>query len=241
MIPAPSCFGKLPSHGDFLRIRVPQTQKYKLDQWFSTRTKNNDAASAQKSPLSHQAHSISPWCFAIQGQLLNSSRHLMAVGVIFDSKDKIGRNYPFIIYQLVPKRWLLNQLKEPNHWLKVLRDFSLLCVQKDSRQLDEMLKKLWAEYKPEWRDFFRVQTHRRIASKQRQVQQLLSVWQPPKADDLDISNLQGVSNAPWLDWPQTVVSEKLGSFWWKLDNEGRYLNCIQHPQLDKELLEKLMA
>lgn len=237
MIPAPSCLGKLPLHGDFLRIRVQQAQKAKLDQWFASRTKPlnkaNTAASGTEQP-------VSPWCFVIHGSLLGTSRHLMAIGVLFDSMDKIGRSYPFIMYQFVPKRWLMHQLKEPENWLKTLRDLALQCARKDSKQLDEMLKKLWEAYKPEWRDFFWLQNSRQRSSSQQQAQQLFKLWQG-QVTTTKTSELNGVTNPPWQDWPRAVVAENNGSFWWRLDDKGHYLNCIQHPRLDQELLDKLMA
>lgn len=236
MIPAPSCLGKLPLHGDFLRIRVQQAQKLKLDQWFATRTKSVESADA------HVPSNVPnlPWCFVVQGALFGSSRHLMAIGVLFDSADKIGRVYPFMMYQLVPKRWLINQLKDSNNWLKILRDVALQTLTKDSKQLDDMLNKLWAAYKPEWLDFIRAQPKSIVMNKNQKAQQLMSSWLT-QINPLPHSELEGVVNPPWLDWPQAVVSENVGSFWWKLDDNGRYLNCIQHPRLDKELLEKLMA
>jgi type VI secretion system ImpM family protein len=243
MIPAPSCLGKLPLHGDFLRIRVNQLQKAKLDRWFATLTK---AASPLKSSKQEgvatasaatSVEPFSPWCFAMRGSLLGASNKLVAIGVLFDSFDKVGRRYPFIMYQLVPKRWLINQLKEPKHWLQSLQQFAKACHQKSSAEIDAGLNQLWAIYKPQLLDYFKAHTHAQRRSMAQQADQLLQNWQisQPEIDE------EGVINPPWANWPHNLDMKKQVSIWWQLDDAGRYLNCIEHSTLDKSLIEQLLG
>jgi type VI secretion system ImpM family protein len=239
MIPAPSCFGKLPLHGDFLRIRVNQMQKAKLDQWFATLGKSNNVnqSTEEGSDSVAIAVAVTPWCFVMRGGLLGASNQLLCVGVLFDSFDKIGRRYPFIMYQLVPKRWLINQLREPNHWLHCLQQFAKACRDKDSAQIDAMLNQLWSIYKPQWLDYFKTldQTQRRFMT--RQADQLLKNWQALnlKSDGV------GVTNAPWANWPRNLDMKQQASIWWQLDDAGRYLDCVERNALDKNLLEQLLG
>jgi type VI secretion system ImpM family protein len=243
MIPAPSCLGKLPLHGDFLRIRVNQVQKAKLDKWFAALGKAVSPVKPAKSEDAVVAESVSviepvyPWCFVMRGSLLGASNQLVVIGVLFDSFDKIGRRYPFVMYQLVPKRWLINQLKAPNHWLQWLQQFAKSCHQKGSAEVDAMLNQLWAIYKPQLIDYFKAHTYAQRQFMSKQAERLLQSWQTSqlKIDDI------GVINPPWANWPHSLNMKKQASIWWQLDDAGRYLNCVEHNTLDKTLLEQLLG
>lgn len=239
MILAPSCLGKLPLHGDFLRIRVNQLQKTKLDTWFAMlgKTSNSKLKGVADTTLSPKIEAAYPWCFVMHGALLGASNKLLAIGVLFDSSDKVGRRYPFIIYQLVPKRWLVNQLKEPKHWLQSLYRFAKACHEKDSSEIDVALNQLWVIYKPQLLDYFKAHTHVQRRYMSQQAEQLLKRWQIPQPKFEDV----GVINPPWADWPYNLNMKKLASVWWQLDDAGRYLNCIEHDTLDKSLIEQLFG
>jgi type VI secretion system ImpM family protein len=234
MIPAPSCLGKLPLHGDFLRIRVNQVQKAKLDAWFAMLGKANHQTDGKGATVTPSA---TPWCFVMRGGLLGASNQLMAIGVLFDSFDKIGRGYPFIMYQLVPKRWLVNQLKEPQNWLYCLQQFAQGCLGKDSAEIDTMLHRLWSIYKPDWLDYFKAPRPAQRRNMSRQAEQLLQIWYVPNND---INEDIGVALPPWSDWPHNLTQRATSSVWWQLDDVGRYLDCIEHARLDKTLIEQLL-
>jgi type VI secretion system ImpM family protein len=239
MIPAPSCLGKLPLHGDFLRIRVNQMQKVKLDQWFATLQKSSNAKHTEsESKKSTETEQTQPWCFVMRGSLLGASNQLLGIGVLFDSSDKIGRRYPFVMYQLVPKRWLVNQLKEPNHWLACLHQLAKACLHKDNSEIDAMLKELWSIYKPQWLGYFRTPSQEERQRIAYQTEQVLQRWKLKPSVKSDVS---GVIHAPWADWPRNLTMKKHSSIWWQLDDKGRYLDFVEHHALDRTLLEQLLG
>lgn len=238
MISAPSCLGKLPLHGDFLRIRVNQIQKTKLDQWFASigKLKKEVQSDGESTGLTYLETTTLPWCFVMRGGLLGASNQLFGIGVLFDSYDKFGRRYPFIIYQLVPKRWIVNQLKEPSHWLLFLQQFSKGCLYKESTEIDAMLNQLWSIYKPQWFDYVKPLSHNQRQMKAQNAKRLLQDWKiyTYKSDDV------GVSHPPWNNWPNNLKAKNQNSVWWQLDNDGRYIDCIEYDILDKTLLAKLL-
>ena len=239
MIPAPSCLGKLPLHGDFLRIRVNQAQKNKLDHWFATfgKTGNVNQLSEANKELTTASSTIKPWCFVMRGGLLGVSNQLLGIGVLFYSFDKIGRRYPFVMYQLVPKRWLINQLKEPNHWLQCLQRFAKGCQYKESGEIDTMLNQLWSIYKPQWLDYVKTPNHSQRKLMTRNAERLLQDWPIPNSKTDDV----GVSIPPWINWPRNLNMQNQNSVWWQLDNAGRYIDCTERDTLDRTLLVQLLG
>lgn len=235
MIPAPSCFGKLPSYGDFIRVRVNKEQRDRLDAWFSTLPKSN----ANQTDSEVQAlSSKGAWCFAIRGELLASSKHLMAIGVMKDSFDKVGRRYPFVMYQLVPKKWLAVQLQHPQNWLQCLYQFAELLDGKETADIDQKLNELWAVYKPALLDYFKSIHPTERDRKAHQARRIWSQWSKP---DRVISDQIGVTLPPYTHWSQHVTKFNKGSIWWQLDSVNRYVDCVESQQLDKSLLTQLIT
>jgi type VI secretion system protein ImpM len=232
MIREPSCIGKLPSHGDFVRIRVNQTQKTRLDAWFAQVGSKNVFHSGQVEPNTAKG-CATPWCFAIRADFIGASKHMIAIGVLVQSYDKIGRSYPLMVYQIVPKRWLYVQMQASQNWLYSLSLCLKSCFYHDKTMLDQELKRIWSIYMPHWYSIVSVPKAIDRERQTRKVRNTLNL-SPPTTE------VQGVIHPPFANWAQQLSYHNNAMVWWKLDEHGRYLDVIEAQQLDAELLHNLL-
>lgn len=114
-LPAPSlsAFGKLPTHGDFVRHQAGSDAVRALDEWLQH---GLFFAQAQRSPRLEEAYGEAP---ALAFLFRRDVRHAPLLGVLRPSRDSAGRRFPFVIVrELGPG--------EPSGWDLVLREANYL-------------------------------------------------------------------------------------------------------------------
>ena len=86
-----ACFGKVPTHGDFLRVRSDGDLARAFDEWmqqglYAMKTRAGDR-------FQSTYDSGRPFGFCFQ----NADAERMLVGVLRPSRDRVGRRYPLVI------------------------------------------------------------------------------------------------------------------------------------------------
>ena len=118
-------FGKVPTHGDFVRRGLPKAFLDPWDDWLQT------AIGSSKERLSESWLDIyltSPvWRFALSPGLCGEA---VAAGVLMPSVDAVGRYYPMTIAGIFPG------VDTPFHvadasWLTAAQEATLSCLEKD--------------------------------------------------------------------------------------------------------------
>ncbi|MDR2625654.1 MAG: type VI secretion system-associated protein TagF [Zoogloeaceae bacterium] len=136
-------WGKMPSHGDFIRRNLPFEREEALEEWvrqkrdiLSPQEKVSRRKVTQGIPWSSlelptgQAPSADtltfgypsqPWCFVLPPQSPPFAVDHYLMGVWMDSSDKVGREYPLIMIQTVTRRWIGQYFalhaEQPREWL----------------------------------------------------------------------------------------------------------------------------
>lgn len=218
----PAIWGKLPVFGDFVRARVTVEQIEDWQHWFE-----RFPISAQGAPKL-QAHAL-PWSFVLSPGCLPFSGGRYVVGVMADSCDKVGRRHPFVIYQLVSRRWLIGSLNTPRNvlfWLaRLLACHAPSAVRMpDNRggaqSLETGLAQLWKRCQPAL--FQRLGLARAAPPDLESVGTLITAGgtQGPALE------LQGVVSPPWAAWPY-CLGRTQGAWFWQQDTQGRYVGQHQ--------------
>ena len=118
-------FGKVPTHGDFVRRGLPKAFLEPWDGWLQ------GAISASKERLSEawlNVYLTSPvWRFALSAGVCGPA---MAAGTLMPSVDAVGRYYPMTIASIFPEG------RTPFHiadapWLSAAQEATLSCLEKD--------------------------------------------------------------------------------------------------------------
>ncbi len=97
-----ACLGKVPTHGEFLRVRTSSPTMRSLDQWIR---KGLYHARRNRPPDWEEAYDDGPIRrFLFWGQ--GPSRPNVLLGILCPSRDRSGRMYPFLVTCEVPTRRL---------------------------------------------------------------------------------------------------------------------------------------
>lgn len=172
LISAPSIFGKLPALGDYVRHNAPMNQVEAWRRWFdAARVERSgwrvskagtehalalkrDATSSEPDAVS-AIHPGQPCFFLLSARSLGFLADDDLVGVVTSSRDRVGRQYPLIVWQTTSWYWVEQILDAPALWLSSLA--SLVCEHIDSPEALDFAKSvdgLWAEHRPHWRSRF---------------------------------------------------------------------------------------
>lgn len=234
----PSFWGKLPTHSDYVHQNAHPFERQALHQWIQDQWRQRPDAPACELPEEgwqvierprRTDWSEVPVVFLIPSTLVPFTTRFHMQGVIMASRDKVGRAYPIMLYQMVTTSWVerscqqdLQQLplqQGTRNWLFWASRLMSNAVKKSQSidALQSQVQRLWQHYAPGWRQCLGRSLH-----------------QPTETDiqnavrnglEIDATqNLNGVIHLPWSDWPSRVTKKNQPqAAFWTQDNQGRYL------------------
>lgn len=247
-------WGKLPSHGDFLRHNTTAAQAQDWQDWVNrvwnphrpaTRTEQRRQAAARGEPgwvsLSPRKTVVDladvPVAFVMQpGAMPFAPKHCVQ-GVVVASSDQVGRPCPLVFFQLLAPGWLRRIWTDRNvahahddilYWLARIAARTHAADQGwDS--LVRTVDALWQLHQPNWRHLMGaplpVPTGLQLDAVLRQF---------CESDAADVaSGLKGVQRMPWVQWPAQIVRTRQPVHaYWQQDMRGGYVNVQdQLPKL----------
>lgn len=231
MISAPACYGKLPAFGDYLQHRAPSAE---AGLWW------NRFSSMQEPLIPRQEENL-PWCFVLAPDVFSWAAGVHVVGVLMLSRDRIGRSYPFIVWQKArPKALRLPCLfgdDNPRNWLFWLSRLVLAHVRplgNDGAPLDDFstaLDRLWEPFRPAWSARFGVAG--KLPPDER-CHEIIGPCAP-------LDDVEGVHFMPWADWPQALWATRALCWFWQQDHEGRYLRVLRDHHFGKRVLSVMLC
>lgn len=246
-------WGKLPSHGDYVRHRVNAAQANDWQRWVAetwTPPTNSGRAASKRSfhntwspwldlePGDEPRFNLSvvPVAFVLPPGTLGFAPNRYVQGVIMLSQDEVGRTYPLIIYQQIAKHWLRRSLTPPlkskdtaNH--NLLYWWARLAARSQGADLDwpefcRCAQALATQFQPGWWQMLSGRwraTHDPAPN----CQALLDRFCNNVGLD-SASGLLGVRHLPWTTWPEPVLphgKRVAQNAFWQQDLKGGYINA----------------
>lgn len=247
-LPAPlAIWGKLPSHGDFLRHRCTAAQARGWQNWVGSvwsqrpdlqkATRPRRAVRGEPGWLTLEPRKVVsdlgtvPVAFVLQPGALPFAPSHCVQGVMLASVDQIGRPCPLIIFQQIAPGWLRRcwaekatpQQPDMLYWLARIAARAH-AADKDWDALVAAVDAVWQAHAPGWRQLLGA------ALPAPSAQQLDSVLDSYCAlDTADAARgLQGVRRMPWAHWPAHILRshQPLHAFW-QQDMRGGYVNAAE--------------
>jgi type VI secretion system protein ImpM len=230
-VSAPALWGKIPSHGDFVRHQLPYQWDDALKAWIE----KTFQPLPQHLPMqpAKMSYSGMPWCFVLPPGNFSFALSDYVIGVWMSASDKLGRQYPLVMLQTANTAWVrqyfMQHAQQPCDWLFSAARLLAHAVYTSphssptdaiitlTRQLDAM----WKTIQPQWSTRFYRRSHTAEAIS-------LSSYLPPHHPDDYAATLHGVKHMPWSDWPQCLTEASPEPLFWQQDHQGRYVNVIQH-------------
>jgi type VI secretion system protein ImpM len=199
--PATSWYGKLPSAGDFLQRRFPDSLQRQWSHWFQVGLhawQQEDLRSGERD------FSAAPvWNFVVPPML---GSQMVQMGCLLPGRDSVGRRYP-VCAQLSfnPTEWSPRLLAQAESWYQQLGRVLLHAVRNtfSAEQLDQALMA--------------------IPSPQLAEPQV-------RSDILDVIGYEGEERCT-LSWPQAAECfdpQRQTSFWWTNRSDGYPLYTHVH-------------
>lgn len=247
MISAPACYGKLPAFGDYLQHRAPSAE---AGLWWNR-------FSNMPEPRTTRTEETLPWCFVLAPDVFSWAAGVHVVGALMLSRDRIGRSYPFIVWQkakpqalrlacLFGEEMLLrnspNEHRSHNsrNWLFWLSRLVFAHVRPmETRQTENTapqddfptaLDKLWEPFRPAWTARFGVAGTLPAEDRHKAI---IGPCAP-------LDDVEGVRFMPWNNWPQALWEPRALCWFWQQDHEGRYLRVLRDTHFGKRVLAAIL-
>lgn len=243
-----SIWGKLPSHGDFLRHRATAAQAQDWQDWVSRVWSQRPEAHApqrQRAAMHGDPGWVAleprtvavdladvPVAFVMQPGAMPFAPGHCVQGVIVASSDQVGRPCPIIIFQLLAPGWLRHtwssRPSQAHHDL--LYWLARIAARTHASEgswddLTHAVDALWQQHAPNWRHLLGAPLP---APDSLQLDTLLRAYCAHDTADLAHS-LRGVQRMPWANWPAQIVrSEKPVHAYWQQDMRGGYVNASEN-------------
>lgn len=237
-------WGKLPSHGDFLRHRTGSAQAQDWQDWVSRVWSQRPAPAPMRPRNSRRgepgwvaleprqsltALTDVPVAFVMPpGSLPGAPRHCVQ-GVLLASEDQVGRPCPLVIYQLVSPGWLRRSWtakasQGENNMLYWLARIAARThgAERSWEDLTHAVDSVWALHRPGWTHWLGAGAP--VPSRQ----QLGSVLRQYCEDEgADVARgLRGVQHMPWAHWPAQILrADAPVQAFWQQDLSGGYVNA----------------
>jgi len=132
-----SWYGKLPSAGDFLQRRFPDTLQRQWSHWFQVGLL---AWQQEEQRSGERPFSKAPvWNFVVPPML---GSQMIQMGCLLPGRDSVGRHYPVCLQlSFTPAEWSSRLLGQAESWYQQLGRLGLHAVRNSysASQLDEML------------------------------------------------------------------------------------------------------
>jgi type VI secretion system protein ImpM len=256
-------WGKMPCRGDFIRRNLPFEQEEALEKWVGQkraillpqdappeRQVTNGIPWHSLEPRARRSSSVDPlafgypaqpWCFALPPRSLPFSADRYLIGVWMNSCDKVGREYPLVMFQTAARRWAGQYFALHADWpCEWLFNAARLIAHSIHAQEDEAdhpgsrkealdpiamlmarLNALWSLYAPGWRNFL----GERISMPKKEAHWIRELIDPPLPDD-PVWHLEGVRFLPWADWPRCLLDSPDKGYFWQQNPHGRFIGAI---------------
>jgi len=216
-LPRPSYWGKLPAYGDFLRHGAPTGIQEVWRAW-----QNGPLELARTARACGVAHEM-PWSFVMTPGCLKFSRDRYVAGVYADSRDKFGREHPFLLWFQLDCAGVSSLLGTHDNALFCLSRMLIAHLNAPAAGAAEgfvgQLNQLWrAPGGGVWGALRR----RRDAPEFTLARAWTEGWAPVERTP----GLSGVPYAPWRDWPATVFGDSAQAWYWQQDAHAGYVNFL---------------
>jgi type VI secretion system protein ImpM len=238
-------WGKLPTHGDFLRHRCTPAQAHDWQAWVGSVWNPRPASQADKRPLravpgetgwlTLEPRKVAtdlgavPVAFVMPPGALPFSPAHCVQGVMLASEDQVGRPCPLIIFQQIAPAWLRRTWSDPSvksphdmlYWLARIAARTH-AADKDWEALTRAVDSVWQAHAPGWRQWVGATAP---APGSVQLDALLRSY--CAQDTADVARgLQGVRRMPWATWPEQILrADKPAHAFWQQDMRGGYVNA----------------
>ncbi len=254
---SPHIWGKLPSHGDYLRYRVLPDQAQGWKTWIdkvwhlrplqqvrsgvSSPTHKQAQAKAGwmqlDAPHAHPDLGVVPVAFVLPPGALSFSPKQYVQGVMIPSEDKIGRASPFIVYQQVSRIWLArtwarnnteNLVAAPGQ--NLLYWWARIAARMHGTQSDfaHCCQAVDAVWQLHAPSWPQLMGAAPTILPSDQVQHALGPYR--LRDEADCAwGLQGVQQLPWHNWPDRIcAAASPQAAFWQQDMHGAYVNAADN-------------
>ena len=238
-------WGKLPSHGDFLRHNTTALQAQCWQDWardvWSLRpesqgdprprdAKRGNPPWVHLEPRKTRVHLADvPIAFVMQpGAMPFAPKHCIR-GVALPSSDMVGRSCPLVFFQMVTPGWLRRSWSDRRdaksqsdmlYWLARIAARTH-ASDRDWEALVRTVDALWLLYEPDLRQLFGASPPTPSGL---QLDRLVREYCDADAADV-ASGLKGVQHMPWSGWPNQILrSAQPTHAYWQQDMRGGYVN-----------------
>lgn len=251
LVSAPALWGKLPSHGDYVRYRASVAQAHAWGEWAehhwasiapppvprASRRQRRDGPTpwvSTQAPSPQAGLHTLPVIFVLPPNSMPFAKRQFVQGVWLPSQDRSGRACPLVIYQLVHPRWLRRttladtafgrHAGRSQHWLYWLSRLAI-HVQggaNDFNRICQTLDELWALNAPGWGGLLGERPEAASSHAHHQALDELAAL----ADSDASQGLRGVTQLPWPQWPEGLFRKDapMAAFW-QQDAQGGYINA----------------
>ncbi|MDR3322912.1 MAG: type VI secretion system-associated protein TagF [Zoogloeaceae bacterium] len=267
MVSPIALWGKMPCRGDFIRHNLPYEQGEALQVWVSQKRKILSPAEPESPPRKVKQgipwHSLEPqktnprqsadplttgqaaqpWCFLLPPESLPFSTDRYLIGVWMDSSDKVGREYPLMMFQTATARWVKQYFaahaEQPCEWLFHAARMISNSIYAQEDEIDRPIERngeidpitilvaqlnaIWSLYAPNWRHFLGKRLQFPGQMEEDQIQRLVG---SPHPDD-PVRHQEGVRFLPWANWPDCVLNPHTHEYFWQQDLRGRFIGAVQ--------------
>jgi len=237
-------WGKLPSHGDFLKHGTSAAQAQDWQDWVArvwsqrpaarTTPRSQGTVDAERGWLTLEPRkavadlAMVPVAFVMQpGAMPFSPRHCVQ-GVMVASQDQVGRACPLIIFQQVAPGWLRrswagSQARSHHDLLYWLARIAARAhaADRDWQDLADTVDAVWMAHAPNWRHAMGAPLP---APSSTQLDALVRGYCAHDTAD-SARGLHGVQRMPWVNWPTQIVrADHPVHAFWQQDMRGGYVN-----------------
>jgi type VI secretion system protein ImpM len=241
-------WGKLPSHGDFLKHRTSAAQAQDWQDWVSRVWSQRSAARPLTPPrgtVRGEAGWVSleprrgaadlaevPVAFVMQpGAMAFSPKHCVQ-GVMVASEDQVGRPCPLIIFQQVAPAWLrrtwaakpANSHHDMLYWLARIAARAH-AADRNWDDLTRAVDAVWMAHAPNWRHLVGAPLP---APSSMHLDTVVRHYCEHDSSDT-ARGLHGVHRMPWVNWPSQILrTDNPVPAFWQQDIRGGYVNASEN-------------
>ena len=243
-----SIWGKLPSHGDFLRHRTSAAQARDWQDWVTrvwsqrpegqSTSRMHGKVRGEPGWVSLEPRKVAtdlaevPVAFVLQpGAMPFAPKHCVQ-GVMVSSEDQIGRHCPLIIFQQITPAWMRRSWAGPvpqsHHDLLYWLSRIAARTHASDKSWDELtgaVDAVWQAHAPNWKHLLGAPIP---APSSLQLDSLVRKYCEHDTSDT-ARGLHGVHRMPWVNWPvQIVRAENPVQAFWQQDIRGGYVTASEN-------------
>ncbi len=224
-LPRPAYWGKLPAYGDFLRQGASADVQQAWRHWLQ-----GPFQEAWRESLQVDAYHM-PWSFVLRPGCVAFSRDRYVAGVYAPSRDKFGREHPFLMWFQLSPAGVSTLLGAHDNALfclsRLLRSHLAAPAMPAARGvgLVDQINRLW---RPGGSGVLGALRRRKEVRDLSTARSWADGWPSEVRDD----GLAGVPHAPWRNWPSTVFEDHGLAWYWQQDVQAGYVSFMSVTAAD---------